>query len=223
MMMVSLFLRHVITDEGLKLADNASLKSLSTIAPANDNFENLSLALKSQPSPRIEVEALNGSHSSPHKYLKTGPINGSSNSQFALNGNSNGYGSGNGKANGSGNTVETRLTISHSGDVKSDSHILKETTSLSIVRAKKELAAKITDNILVGVPTCHDFLDFIATERLRSMPHRGSKWDKILKWAESYARAVERFSLEVAEIMPHTWESAKIVWGCCKLLLSVCQ
>jgi len=101
-----------------------------------------------------------------------------------------------------------------------DTYILRDTTTLITVRCKKEFTSKI-DEILTGVPTCHAFLDFIATERLRSMPHKGSKWDKVLKWAESFSRRVDAYSHAISGFTPHSWESARLVWGCCRWLLLV--
>lgn len=125
-------------------------------------------------------------------------------------------------SNGTKQLPKPKFLVCGGASVESfDTHALKETTTLVFVRAKKELESKLADSILVGTPTCHDFLDFIATERLRSMPHKGSKWDKILKWAESYARSVDRYAKEVSGLMVHTWESARLVWGCCKMLLQV--
>lgn len=103
-----------------------------------------------------------------------------------------------------------------------ETYILKDTTTLITVRCKKEFPSEV-DEILAGVPTCHAFLDFIATERLRSMPHKGSKWDKVLKWAEGYSRKVDTYSHAISGFAPHCWESARLVWGCCRWLLRVRQ
>ncbi|KAI5782676.1 hypothetical protein EDC01DRAFT_729948 [Geopyxis carbonaria] len=105
-----------------------------------------------------------------------------------------------------------------STDTKTETHVLRETTTLVTVRYKKELSSKSGD-ILTGTTTCHAFLDFIAAERLRSMPHQGSKWDKVLKWAEAYARKLDTYTHAVSGFTAHSWESARLVWGSCQLLL----
>ncbi|KAH0563240.1 hypothetical protein GP486_002195 [Trichoglossum hirsutum] len=66
-------------------------------------------------------------------------------------------------------------------------HVLRETSTTVVVQCKKELGAK-AEGVLTGTASMDSLLDFIAAERLRSMPHQGSKWDKVLKWAESLAR-----------------------------------
>ena len=69
---------------------------------------------------------------------------------------SGGYGNINGNTNGHSivKIHETRLGFPiGSADTKFETHALKETTSLSVVRAKQELSVKVADSILVGTPT----------------------------------------------------------------------
>ena len=40
------------------------------------------------------------------------------------------------------------------------------------------------DATSMGSMTIESFSDYIARERLSSMPHRGSLWDRVLRWAE---------------------------------------
>ena len=118
---------------------------------------------------------------------------------------------------------ETRTTNgfeSSSHDSTTEIHVLRESTSVTVIQCKKELGSQ-ADDVLSGTPTFDSLLDFIATERLRSMPHKGSKWDEVLKWAESFARSVDMYSHSVSRFIVYSWESARLIWGSCRLLLQV--
>lgn len=110
---------------------------------------------------------------------------------------------------------------SSSHDSKTEIHVLRESTSVTVIQCKKELGSQ-ADDVLSGTPTFDSLLDFIATERLRSMPHKGSKWDEVLKWAESFARSVDVYSHSISSFIVYSWESARLVWGSCRFLLQVC-
>ena len=88
---------------------------------------------------------------------------------------------------------------------KTQTYVLKETTTVIITRCKKDLDTKAHD-VLTGTHTLDSLLDFIAAERLRSMPHRGSKWDKVLKWAETFASEVDFFSNAIDCFAIHSQE-----------------
>ena len=118
---------------------------------------------------------------------------------------------------------ETRTTNgfeSSSHDSTTEIHVLRESTSVTVIQCKKELGSQ-ADDVLSGTPTFDSLLDFIATERLRSMPHKGSKWDEVLKWAESFARNVDMYSHSVSSFLVCSWESARLIWGSCRFLLQV--
>lgn len=100
--------------------------------------------------------------------------------------------------------------------------ILKETVTFLSMQCKKQFDAKVADEILTHTPTLHGFLDFIAAERLRSMPHKGSKWDKVLKWAESLARKLDFYEQSVRGLFSDGSEAARLFFGACRVLLQVC-
>ena len=104
---------------------------------------------------------------------------------------------------------------------KTKTYVLKETTTVIIARCKKDLDTKAHD-VLTGTHNLDSLLDFIAAERLRSMPHRGSKWDKVLKWAETFAGEVDFFSNAIDCFAIHSQESARLIFGSCRVLLEVC-
>lgn len=43
--------------------------------------------------------------------------------------------------------------------------------------------------------TIDSFLEYIERQRLTHMPHRGSHWDKVLKWAEYFALQISAYKL----------------------------
>ncbi|KAI9762962.1 MAG: hypothetical protein M4579_000025 [Chaenotheca gracillima] len=98
--------------------------------------------------------------------------------------------------------------------------ILKETVTVVVVESQKVLGSR-SDDITSGVSTLESFLELIAVERLRSMPHQGSKWDKVLRLAGSFASNVDVYSHAISTGVQHAHESARIVWSCCRLLLEL--
>lgn len=106
-------------------------------------------------------------------------------------------------------------------DSTTEIHVLRESTSVTVIQCKKELGSR-ADDVLSGTPTFDSLLDFIATERLRMMPRKGSKWDEVLMWGESFARNVDMYSHSISSFMVYSWESARLVWGSCRFLLQVC-
>ena len=65
------------------------------------------------------------------------------------------------------------------------------------------------------------FLDFVAADRLRRMPHRGSRWDKILRWAEYFTIQVSILEESVRPFVYNSEETAQLVWASCRILLEV--
>lgn len=67
------------------------------------------------------------------------------------------------------------------------------------------------------------FLDYIEHQRLTHMPHRGSVWDKVLKWAEFFALQVSAYEKVAAPYVSETKEAAKLIWIGSRVLLDVCS
>ena len=53
------------------------------------------------------------------------------------------------------------------------------------------------------------------------MPHRGSRWDKVLKWAEFFAIQMSGYEDAVRSFVPDSIEAAKLIWVACRVLLDV--
>lgn len=125
------------------------------------------------------------------------------------------------------NGGSTKGSFSYSSSMSSSSQlnvqkvtVLREITSKVTASSRRELgsssAAVLEDVTDVGV-----VLDYIAAERLRCMPHSGSRYDKVLRWAESFAAQIHSFSHSVSEFVMYSMEGAQLIWGSCLLLLQV--
>ncbi|KAI9166290.1 Cytochrome P450 monooxygenase iccF [Paramyrothecium foliicola] len=69
--------------------------------------------------------------------------------------------------------------------------------------------------------TPKDFLTMVTNERLRYMPDKGSRLDKILKKAESFGVKFDKIMLALKQIEMPTYESSALVLSSCKTLLGL--
>lgn len=65
------------------------------------------------------------------------------------------------------------------------------------------------------------FLDYVERQRLTYMPHRGSRWDKVLKWTEYFALQTSGYAKAVESFVPDSGIAAKLIWTACRALLEV--
>lgn len=70
-------------------------------------------------------------------------------------------------------------------------------------------------------PTIDGFFDAVAVERLRRMPHNGSKLDMAFRGASQLAFTVNSLREAVAPFALYTDEAAMLIWGSLVLLLEV--
>ncbi|KAJ5400232.1 hypothetical protein N7465_010721 [Penicillium sp. CMV-2018d] len=68
-------------------------------------------------------------------------------------------------------------------------------------------------------PNVDAFFDAVAAERLRWMPHDGSRLDCSLRWASRLAYAVDALRESVGAFAPAANEAASLIWGFSILLL----
>ena len=80
---------------------------------------------------------------------------------------------------------------------------------------------RINPDALNATTSMKSFFDFVANDRLRRMPHKGSRWDKILRWAEYFAAQVFRYHESVSPFVPNSEETAQLLWASCRILLQV--
>jgi hypothetical protein len=78
------------------------------------------------------------------------------------------------------------------------------------------------DEHYIDVITIEEFLEYIEQERLTHMPHKGSKWDRVLKWAEFFALQVARYERAVSPFVPDSKLASKLIWAASRVLLEVC-
>jgi hypothetical protein len=67
------------------------------------------------------------------------------------------------------------------------------------------------------------FLEWIRSERLTTLPHKGSRWDKVLIRALYFAEQLHNFEQAVQSFAHDSNSAAIIGYGHAQLLLEVCQ
>ncbi|KAJ4330171.1 hypothetical protein N0V87_010239 [Didymella glomerata] len=70
-----------------------------------------------------------------------------------------------------------------------------------------------------GKGTVHDFLHFLENERFRHMPHDGSSWDKILRWADNIGGVVLLSFGVLSEFMLNSEEATRLICDSCTSLI----
>lgn len=80
---------------------------------------------------------------------------------------------------------------------------------------------RINPDALDATTSMKSFFDFVANDRLRRMPHKGSRWDKILRWAEYFAAQVSLYHDSVRPFIRNSKETAQLLWASCRILLQV--
>lgn len=78
----------------------------------------------------------------------------------------------------------------------------------------------VDEHYIEGI-TIGGFLDHIEQERLTHMPHQGSKWDRVLKWAEFFALQVSAYERAVSTFVPDSKLASKLIWTASRVLLEV--
>ncbi|KAI4179544.1 MAG: hypothetical protein L6R41_007781 [Letrouitia leprolyta] len=97
--------------------------------------------------------------------------------------------------------------------------VLKETVNATCVRFVADLDD--VDDHYIHHTTMEDFLEFIERERLTHMPHRGSHWDKVLKWAEFFSLQVSGYANTVDSFIADSKLAARLIWTACRALLQL--
>lgn len=96
--------------------------------------------------------------------------------------------------------------------------VLREVISKVTASCRRDLENSSSE-VLQETKESGVVLDFIAAERLRCYPHPGSKYDKVLRWAESYVSQIYAFSQTVNEFVMYSSEAAHLMFGGSLLLL----
>lgn len=77
------------------------------------------------------------------------------------------------------------------------------------------------DTALLSSMTIEGFSDYIARERLSSMPHRGSVWDRVLRWAEFYALQIAAYADTIGPFVPESRNAAMQIFTLLQSLLEL--
>ncbi|KAL8632383.1 hypothetical protein Q9189_001860 [Teloschistes chrysophthalmus] len=100
-----------------------------------------------------------------------------------------------------------------------------QTTELheSITVTRRKFLAELEDveeSDIYEIPI-DGFLDFIERQRLTHMPHQGSHWDKVLKWAEFFALQISGYATALESFVPESKTAARLIWTASLSLLSL--
>jgi hypothetical protein len=73
-----------------------------------------------------------------------------------------------------------------------------------------------------GRGTVHEFLSSLKNERFKHMPHDGSSWDKILRFADSIGGVVLLSAGVLSEFMLNSEDATRLICDSCTSLIKVC-
>jgi hypothetical protein len=163
-------------------------------------------------------------------------------------GQTNGNGNVNGHSNGHASTIESNVvneyTESYRSETRSENH-LSQTESRTLVGSSyshtfssdqqvtvlRQTVMRTRDKFLhdsvlmneqcLDDLTIQSFKEFIECERLNNMPKQGSKWDKVLKWAEFFATQISEYEKAIRSFVPDSQGAAKLIWAACRILIEV--
>jgi hypothetical protein len=72
-----------------------------------------------------------------------------------------------------------------------------------------------------GRGSVHDFLKMLKNERFRYMPHDGSNWDKVLKWADNIGGVVLLSDGILDNFMINSDDATRLICDSCTGLIQV--
>ena len=110
------------------------------------------------------------------------------------------------------NTPETPVTFTQIT-------VLQETISYTLGRFLASFDHLDEDSI--HEMTMEGLLEYIERQRLTYMPHRGSRWDKVLKWAEFFALQISGYAKAIELFVPDSHMAAQLIWSASLSLLEV--
>ena len=111
-------------------------------------------------------------------------------------------------------------TSSSTSSSYSEVSIVSTTWKQSRQRVKAALGSDVDDGVFYDI-NIDAFMEYISTERLTNMPHRGGRWDKVLKCAEYFALQLAAYQELVHKFARDSESALRFALGCCRLLLDV--
>ncbi|PSR87263.1 hypothetical protein BD289DRAFT_241997 [Coniella lustricola] len=97
-------------------------------------------------------------------------------------------------------------------------HIVTDAVTTFRAKLQAELKGSKEEQLAAGVSS-ENLFGFIAGERLKRMPARGSRWDKILKQAEDFAKKLSLFEVSDDSFIPSSKEAVTLILASVQLLL----
>jgi hypothetical protein len=111
------------------------------------------------------------------------------------------------------------VTSSHTHTFTSDQQVtvLRQT----VIATRSRLIAELShvNAHYIDSMTVESFLEYIERERLTHMPRRGSRFDKVLKWAEFFALQISGYEKAVHSFVPDSKNAAKMIWAASRVLV----
>lgn len=99
-------------------------------------------------------------------------------------------------------------------------HIVTDAVSIFRPKLLADVKGSKQEELSAGVSS-EALFTFIANERLRRMPARGSRWDKILKWSEDFAKKLALFEVTEDSFIPSSKDAVELILASIQLLLLV--
>ena len=125
------------------------------------------------------------------------------------------------RVNGESHTSNGPVTNGKSHPEVSSLTVLNRVRLVQPTAKYRDGFRRINGGTLNASTSIKSFFDFVANYRLRRMPHKGSRWDKILRWAEYFAAQVALFDESVGPFVSNSKETAQLLWASCRVLLEV--
>lgn len=91
--------------------------------------------------------------------------------------------------------------------------------SVNIARRKLLADADDVSESDLRTITIDGLLEFIERQRLTHMPHRGSHWDNVWKWAEFFALQILGYAAALESFVPESMAAAQLIWSASRSLL----
>lgn len=98
--------------------------------------------------------------------------------------------------------------------------LVQDTATTLKRKSMAELGAGVSQS--VDDTTFIGFVEWIRSERLQSLPHKGSKWDSVLIRALYFAERLHQFETGLQNFAHGSSTAANIGFGHARMLLQVC-
>lgn len=99
--------------------------------------------------------------------------------------------------------------------------ILRQTVITTRSKLIGQLKLSHINEEYIDSMTLESFVEYIEYERLTNMPHRGSRWDKVLKWAEFFAAQIGDYEEVVSPFVRSSKSASRLIWAACRVLIEV--